>query len=255
MADLAQNFGQADISEITSDTPRSQFSEAKIEQLADLILQGGGVIRPLVLRQTGVDSYTVLDGHLEYYAAVRAREKDARRGEMVNAFIIPKGDEDAILNQIASLDDSNPSHIGTITPTDNSTSNLALIQQLNSFEPKFTNYEARLNNTETRLNNFQNDQREDLRDIKHRLQKLEQVLIKKSKRLLDELNESSQAELEYVFSRYSVSSAKKSARLVYEARQQKENQEFTSYLDVVESTKGFGTSSMLTLMNNWELYR
>ena len=94
MADLVQSFGRADVSKITSDVPRSEFSEAKIEQLADLILQGGGVIRPLVLRQTGIDNYTVLDGHLEYYAAVRAREKDARRGEMVNAFIISKKDED-----------------------------------------------------------------------------------------------------------------------------------------------------------------
>jgi len=255
MPDLVQNFGRADVSEITSDVPRSQFSEAKIEQLADLILQGGGVIRPLVLRQTGLDSYAVLDGHLEYYAAVRAREKDARRGEMVNAFIIPKGDEDAILKQIASLDGAIPARSEVDKPPGEAASNPDLLQEFNSFEPKLVNYESRLNNTETRLNNFQNDQREDLRDIKGRLQKLESSINAEPERLLDKLNGSTHPELEHLFTRYSVSSAKKCAKLVYEARQQKDSQEFTSYLDVVESTKGFGTTSMLTLMNNWELYR
>ncbi|MGF1512161.1 MAG: hypothetical protein ACFB5Z_00475 [Elainellaceae cyanobacterium] len=253
MADLVQSFGRADVSEITSEIPRSQFSEEKIEQLADLILQSGGVIRPLVLRQAGLDSYVVLDGHLEYYAAVRAREKDARRGEMVNAFIISKGDEDAILNQIASLDEatSRTDSDGGIS-SDSTSANSR--QQSNAFEHKYTNYEARLNNTETRLNTFQEDQREALRDLKNRFQKLETAIITKPENLLDKLNTSNQAKLEYLFQRYSVSSAKKSARLVHEARQKKDNQEFISYLDVVESTKGFGTTSMLTLMNNWELY-
>jgi hypothetical protein len=38
----------------------------------------------------------VISGHTGYYAALKAREKDPRKGEMVNAFVIFPKDEDAV---------------------------------------------------------------------------------------------------------------------------------------------------------------
>lgn len=72
-------FARLDIKEIKASIPRANFTEAKIEQAADLILASGGVVRPLVVKQTDIDSYELIDGALEYFAAVRAGERSAPR--------------------------------------------------------------------------------------------------------------------------------------------------------------------------------
>lgn len=88
---------------VTSRVPRYEFNEADLDTLADSILESGGILKPLVLKKIGFEKYEVIDGHFEYYAAVRAREKNPNRGEIVNAFIIPAEKEDAALNQVAFL--------------------------------------------------------------------------------------------------------------------------------------------------------
>lgn len=79
-----------DVKSIQSTTPRSKFKVDQLETLAQSILETGGLLSPLLLKQTGPESYEVLAGDLEYYAAVRAKEIDPRKGEMVNAFVIPQ---------------------------------------------------------------------------------------------------------------------------------------------------------------------
>ena len=85
-------FAKVDLKEINSDVSRSSFSEQEIEQLADSILKNDSLLRPLIVKQTGIESFIVLDGHLEFYAAVRAREKNPRQAEMVNSFVISPKD-------------------------------------------------------------------------------------------------------------------------------------------------------------------
>jgi hypothetical protein len=92
---------------VTSSVPRSNFQETDLDILADSILECGGILKPLGLKKIGFEKYEVIDGHFEYYAAVRAREKNPNRGEIVNAFIIPDEKEDAVLNQVAFLQSSN----------------------------------------------------------------------------------------------------------------------------------------------------
>ncbi|RUT02805.1 hypothetical protein DSM106972_057250 [Dulcicalothrix desertica PCC 7102] len=97
------DFYLVDVKSISSDVPRSNFSESNLEKLADSILASGGIIKPLVLKETGVEEFSVIDGHLEYYAAVKAREKNPRQGEMVNAFVISPKVEDLVIEQTALL--------------------------------------------------------------------------------------------------------------------------------------------------------
>jgi DNA uptake protein ComE-like DNA-binding protein len=78
-----------DVKNISSGIPRSNFVESELEQLADLILELDGLIRPLILRESGVEKYLVIEGHREYYAAVIAKQKNLSKAEMVNAFILP----------------------------------------------------------------------------------------------------------------------------------------------------------------------
>ncbi len=91
------------VRKITSPRPPSEFPQDKIETLAQLILAVEGVINPLVLRRTSLESFEVIAGHLEYYAAVRAREIDSRKGEMINAYVLETETEDVLEQQVELL--------------------------------------------------------------------------------------------------------------------------------------------------------
>lgn len=116
------------VRKISSPIPRSQFPEDKIEAIAQLILAVEGLINPLVLRRTSLESFEVISGHLEYYAAVRAREIDLRKGEMINAYVLERENEDILEQQVELL--------RTVANTENNIG---------------SNSDGRLNNLESRL--------------------------------------------------------------------------------------------------------
>lgn len=93
------NFLLLDVKNINSHVSRSNFAETDLENLADTIIESGGIIKPLIVKQVGIDSYKVVDGHFEYYAAVKAREKNPRKGEMINAFVVVPKLEELIIRQ------------------------------------------------------------------------------------------------------------------------------------------------------------
>jgi hypothetical protein len=103
-------FYTVDVKNITCDVPHSSFDNHVLDSLADMIIESGGIIRPLILKPTGLETYTVVEGNLEYYAAVRAKEKNPRQCEMVNAFVISPKNEETISQQIAALKGINTSN-------------------------------------------------------------------------------------------------------------------------------------------------
>ena len=113
---------------ISSSQPASSFSQPEIDKLAKLILDTNGLLRPLVLKETGFEKYEVVSGHLEYYAAVRAKEKNPLQAEMVNALVI-EAEEEKMAIQQAQLLEQLSSATGTtgtasVTPLDNLASSL-----------------------------------------------------------------------------------------------------------------------------------
>jgi len=96
-------FFLVDVKSITPSKPVEQFDKAEVEKLADSILECNGLLKPLVLKPTGPESYVVIQGNMEFHAAVKAREKDPRKGEMVNAFVISPKAEETVLKQIQHL--------------------------------------------------------------------------------------------------------------------------------------------------------
>jgi hypothetical protein len=92
-----------DVKNIESQIPKSKFKKSEIEKLANLILTTDGLLRPLILKQTGVEQYTVIEGNLEYYAAVRAKEKDLNKAEMVNAFVIIDEQQQSAIEQLTLI--------------------------------------------------------------------------------------------------------------------------------------------------------
>jgi hypothetical protein len=81
------------VEDIHPSLPRSEFSETDLNEAAQLILKMGGIITPPILLQTGIDSYTIVDGTFEYYAALKAEEIEPLRGETINAYVIESEQE------------------------------------------------------------------------------------------------------------------------------------------------------------------
>ena len=95
-------FYMVDVADITPPDIKSQFPEGEVEQLANQILEVGCLLKPLILKQTGPMKYELIEGHLEYWAAVNANKKDTERemGGMVSAMVIKSEIEGIAKKQI-----------------------------------------------------------------------------------------------------------------------------------------------------------
>ncbi len=91
------------VKKITCTVPRSNFAEPDLEKVAQLILESGGLINPIVLRRNGMDAYEIVDGDFEYYAAAKAREINPMKGETIGAFILEPENEELLLEQVQAL--------------------------------------------------------------------------------------------------------------------------------------------------------
>ncbi|MBN4006988.1 chromosome partitioning protein ParB [Nostoc sp. LPT] len=240
------NFSLVDVKSITSNEPRSNFSVADLENLADIIIETGGIIRPLVVKVTGVESYTVVDGHFEYYAAVRAREKNPRQGEMVNAFVIAPKLEDLVVKQVASL-----------KKIDSSTKQVTLQSETTKLEPRLANLELRL---EKQFNEFKSEFIQERQRIDSQLKQLKNLIPQKSDQSnpLSLLNTLDKDELSIKLQRARISGAEKLAKGIFDARRKKPKQEFEDYRDVVKSVKSLGDKTIklgdktiLTIIDEW----
>ena len=227
------------VKRINSSLPRSEFSEERIEEAAQAILAAEGLINPLILRRTSLESYQVVEGDFEYYAAVRAKEINLLKGETIGAFIIEPEKEEVLQQQIALFRQTQKTTV--ILETDSSSSNQ---------EIRITNVESRLDN---RFNELKQEQEKIRQELTQRINKLEESIPKKQEPL-DSLNSLSEAELSFELERRSrVSAPKKKAKAIVEARnkKKKQNSKFKDYADVVKSVKGIGDKTMLTIIDAW----
>ena len=100
-------FLRVDITDINPSVARETFSETELENLANLIIEMGGIIRPAILKKADnkkVDErYDIISGDLEYYASVIANQK-VPDIEMINAFVVDKEAENIALMQLFYLD-------------------------------------------------------------------------------------------------------------------------------------------------------
>ncbi len=144
-----------EVKNITPNLPRSNFQELEIEKLADLILATDGLIRPIILKDTGGEKYTVIQGDLEYYAAVRAKEKNLLKAEEVNAFVVSPNLQQSATDQLALLAGDRSEN--TNIPTDISTKINLPVEQLlstlsSAISPQLRPIIDRLDNHEHVLN-------------------------------------------------------------------------------------------------------
>lgn len=229
------SFSLIDVKNITSDIPRSSFPETDLEQLAEMILDAGGIIRPVVLKVTGAESYIVVDGHFEYYAAVRAREKDPRKGEMVNAFVISQKSENIVTKQVEALR-------AVEFPN----------QQL-KIPPNTTNLESRIANIELRFEKQINELRSEQTQERQRVEdKLKEIESQKTKQIepLEAFNTLSPSEL-VLRLRSAGITGKKGETIIQTIKNQRQKKKFESLIDVVTRVDGLSDKGMVTIIDSW----
>jgi len=167
-------FYLVDVKNISSDIPRSNFGESDLENLADIILESGGIIKPLILKAIGVETYTVIDGHFEYYAAVRAREKEPRKGEMVNAFVISPKSESVVVKQIEALKELKPA-----------IEQVKLPSEPTNLESWITNIELRL---EKQINEYKVEKNQERQSLEDKLKEIDSKQINTQDKLENLIN-------------------------------------------------------------------
>lgn len=224
-------FVTIDVKEIECEGSRANFDSSEIEILSDLILAGGGILQPLILKQSG-ERYAIIDGYLEYFAAVRAREKNPRKGEMVYAFIINEKDEKGIREQLKILRPSNKE--------------VAPAKIVNPDSTWISSFETRL--SEIREVLFQANREND-----YRFKQLEKIGNTSEKmELLDLINTLDFPKLVAELSRYGLVKGK--AEAIFEARQLQDDKLFRNYQDIVKATKGLGPGGILNLIDSWNRF-
>lgn len=230
-----------DVVSITSSVPRSNFSEADLESLADMILETGGILKPLVLKKIGFEKYEVVDGHFEYYAAVRAREKNPNEAEMVNSLIILSEKEEAVLKQALALRGLDAS----VQPSKPSRSTT----EPNSFDlSRLTNLELRV---EKQLNEFKSEIIQERQRIDDKFKQIEK-LIPQQTDPLSLLNSLEKEDLSIKLQRSRIPGAEKLAKAIADARHiKKPKPEFADYRDLIKSVKGLGEKTILTIIDEW----
>ncbi|MEM9216945.1 MAG: hypothetical protein AAGD25_21670 [Cyanobacteria bacterium P01_F01_bin.150] len=248
-------FAQVDVKEIRSEKKRSEFDEKVINELADCILKSSFLVRPVIIQQESFDSYIVLAGHLEYYAAVNAKEKDARRGEMVNAIVIPRkfsGDLTLVLKQIEILTPSasiSDVSVGKSSTQSDSNAGEKTSQVSVASSSWITSFENRLSELQSQ---FQQRTLAVDRQLNSINKKMGDDEVKAD--LLHMLNTAEENQLVRIFRKIKpLKAAKKLAETVEESRNREENKKFESYRDVAKAVKGFSADAMLDLIQ--EYYR
>jgi hypothetical protein len=238
-------FYLVDIKDINSDLPRSHFNLTDIDDLAEAILASDGLIHPLVLKQQGIDKYSVVEGHLEYYAAVRAKEKNARQAEMVNAFVIPAKIEDAVKKQAQLFNhsrDRRDSRGKSTSPNSISEANIP-----SGNDTRITNLELRL---EQRFNEIQSSLNDQIRQVNDRVTELESKS-SKPENPLELFNSLTEPQLAIKLQRSRIHGAEKLAKNIVTARHQQPHQQFSDYRSIVDSVKGLGEKTLLTTIDAW----
>ncbi|MBD2359865.1 chromosome partitioning protein ParB [Anabaena minutissima FACHB-250] len=242
-------FLMVDIDSVTSSFQRSHFTETDLDILAEVILDAGGLIKPLVLKKIGFEKYEVIDGHFEYYAAVRACEKNPIAGEMVNALIITSEKEQEALKQANLLKKTKSTNeqsesviesIGSIT--------------LNAESNKFRLLEKQLDDLKSELVQERQERQKLYETIK-----LFESQMPKQIAPLEAFNNLSLIELIFRLRTAGITD-KKAVQVVESIEKERKKKKFESLKDVVERVtvasgkkrmKGISGDKMVDIVDTW----
>jgi hypothetical protein len=96
------DFLLIDLQDVVATKERSYFPETDLQNLANLIVAMKGLIRPVILKKIGFERFQIIEGNLEYYACLIAKEKELSL-ETINAFVVDKEAENIASQQMQLL--------------------------------------------------------------------------------------------------------------------------------------------------------
>jgi hypothetical protein len=242
-------FYTVDVKNISSNVPAANFANDDLNSLADNIIASGGLIKPLILKMTGLEVYTVVEGHFEYYAAVRAREKNPRKCEMVNAFVIAAEQEDSVFKQVAAFKESSSLILTETTYR----------KEVNSLESEFYNEE--FTHLKKQINDLilqQTQERQEIYNLNEVIKLLENQ-IPKQVTPLEAFNKLNLLELTFRLKTAGFTE-KKAIQIVESIDKERRKNKFDSLKDVVERVtiangkkrvKGISGDKMVDIVDTW----
>ncbi len=238
---LSASLSLVAVKKISSTVPRSSFADDELEQAARLILAAEGVINPIVLQRTSLESYEVVDGHFEYYSAARAREIDPRKGEMIGAFIIEDENEEIIKEQVKLLRKPKP-----VISNDISSSSTVTESRLINIESRQTNLESRF---ETRLNELKAEYAKDKEKLENDLKEVKNQMPQRIE-IRDVFNTVKESDL-IVRLRAAGITGKTATTIIEKIQSERKKRKFDSLSDVVARIEGLSDKRMITIIDSW----
>ena len=146
------DFLLIDLQDVVATKERSYFPETDLQNLANLIVAMKGLIRPVILKKIGFERFQIIEGNLEYYACLIAKEKELSL-ETINAFVVDKEAEN-IASQQMQLLSAAPAII--TTPE----------EIYNSLELRMSNLEKRL---ETELQAIREEYQKEIKRLEEKI--------------------------------------------------------------------------------------
>ncbi|MGB8691527.1 MAG: chromosome partitioning protein ParB [Microcoleus sp.] len=275
------------VKKITSTVPRDNFADRDLEKVAQLILESGGLINPIVLRRNGMDAYEIVDGDFEYYAAAKAREINPLKGETIGAFILEPENEELLLEQVKALRKSaiteNLVEIPetgffyentSSQPSDSIKNPVSLVevpkscdnetpQSSSSLEQRLTNIEAlfasQINELKAEYTREQKVLAQSIQEIENRINDLK-LPPPPDKQVVEKVTSESMSLLEALntLDKIQLSTTLKDAGLkppvIQIILKERDERPFVSFANVVERVKGLADKTMIKIIDKWHKY-
>jgi hypothetical protein len=228
------------VRKIKPSASRWNFSDDEIDKAARFIAEAKGMVQPIVLqREEGFESYTVIEGDFEYYAAAKASEWEPQTCDVIPAFVVESPDDAEIIQQQIQLFRTQRS---TLKPTFNSINHdQQIASRLNEIETQQVNLELRQAILE----------QQEIQEIKKQLDDLKQQICPRTicprTNLLNLFNVSTHAELLHQMKRAGLI-GKNAEKIVETIEYERQYRLFESLRDVVTRVKGLTYEKMVDLV-------
>ncbi|MEB3827951.1 ParB N-terminal domain-containing protein [Phormidium sp. CCY1219] len=241
---MSLNTSLVDIVSIKPNASRSQFSESDLEEVAKAMVELGGILKPLILRRTGISSFEVIVGDFEYYVAVKASEIDDDI-EMVRAFIIEPEQEEIVQRQLAA---GEPKQVLRETPSSEIATGFTpgVDSRITNMESRQTNLESRL---DAALNSLKQEQATFMQQLEDKIEDVERQIPPQGS-ILDAFNQLSESDLAFRLQTAGVK-GKTGGTIIKNIVKARHEKPFESLSDVVARVKGLSDKRMLAIVDTW----
>jgi hypothetical protein len=226
------------VRKIKPSASRWNFSDDEIDKAAHLIAQAEGMIQPIVLQREGeFESYIVIEGDFEYYAAAKASELEPRTCEAVPAFVVETADDvDAVRQQVHLFQNQRSAFNG---------GRFTELKNEHDLELRLNDLETRQANLEARQVHLEN---QDIQGLKQQIEELRNQICPRTN-LLDLFNIADHAELLHRVKRAGLI-GKNAEKIVETIEYERQYRLFESLRDVVTRVKGLTYEKMVDLVED-----